>query len=77
MNNLFANYPPEQPVWYSTYIFMSNFSADEQPLCLLVFVSNHLVFISSSLANKMCQRGPGDAGRILPTVLSNLAPFGS
>ena len=48
-------------------------------------MSNHYVyyslwatyyfFISSSLANEMCQRGPGDAGRILPTVLSYLIRY--
>ena len=64
---------------YGTYIYCEQpehcLSEDEQPLCLLFFVSNHLFFISSSLANEMCQRGPGDAGRILPTVLSYLIRY--
>ena len=48
-------------------------------------MSNHYVyyslwattyfFISSSLANEMCQRRPGDAGRILPLVLSYLIRY--
>ena len=41
---------------------------NEQPENYITQEKSYFQLIISSLANEMCQRGPGDAGSILPLV---------